>query len=332
MPLQFWLPSMFDIRLKQKLSADITSGWGPLAAWLTGWSNWLSQVTGAPSVDYATSSMVLAAVSINRPEFVPQNYQVFLLTIMIMLIHGCISSMPTKWIANFNSVGSTFNIIALFIVIITIPAATNRESQGLPKFAPSHVVWGNFYIGTDFPKGISLLMAFVAVIWTMRFVSSFGVKNILHMLTSYCSGYDAPFHLSEETSNAQINSPRAIVLTSGIGGIFGWFLQLIVAYTVVDIEAVLGSDLGQPWASYLLQILPRKTALALLALTIICAFSMGQGCMVGHTSLLYDIAKCSSGRCISCHIRLRPRRLLSLLFLDEACQQTYSNPCQRSLV
>ena len=26
--------------------------YGPLAAWITGWSNWLVQVTGAPSVDY----------------------------------------------------------------------------------------------------------------------------------------------------------------------------------------------------------------------------------------------------------------------------------------
>jgi hypothetical protein len=25
------------------------SGWGPFAAWLTGWSNWLAQVTAAPS-------------------------------------------------------------------------------------------------------------------------------------------------------------------------------------------------------------------------------------------------------------------------------------------
>lgn len=24
-------------------------GWGPFAAWLTGWSNWLAQITGAPS-------------------------------------------------------------------------------------------------------------------------------------------------------------------------------------------------------------------------------------------------------------------------------------------
>jgi hypothetical protein len=28
-------------------------GYGPLAAWITGWSNWLGQVTGAPSVNYA---------------------------------------------------------------------------------------------------------------------------------------------------------------------------------------------------------------------------------------------------------------------------------------
>lgn len=25
-------------------------GWGPVAAWITGWSNWLGQVSGAPSV------------------------------------------------------------------------------------------------------------------------------------------------------------------------------------------------------------------------------------------------------------------------------------------
>lgn len=137
-------------------------------AGLTGWSNWLGQVTGAPSVDYPLAEMILACASISNPTYVPQNWQVWLLTTLIMLIHGCISSMPTKWIANFNSVGSTFNIIALCIVLILIPAATNRESQGLPRFTPANVVWNDFYDGTDFPKGVSILMTFVAVIWTMR--------------------------------------------------------------------------------------------------------------------------------------------------------------------
>lgn len=135
---------------------------------MTGWSNWLAQVTGAPSVDYPMAEMILACASVSNPGYVPQNWQVWLLTTLILLIHGCISSMPTRWIANFNSVGSTFNIIALCIVIILIPSATNRESQGLPRFTPASVVWNNFYEGTDFPRGVSILMTFVAVIWTMR--------------------------------------------------------------------------------------------------------------------------------------------------------------------
>ncbi len=111
------------------------------------------------------------------------------------------------------------------------------------------------------------------------------------------SGYDAPFHLSEECSNANIAAPRAIVLTSGVGGIMGWFLQLVVAYTVVDIDSVISSDLGQPWASYLLQVLPQKTALAALALTIIAAFSMGQGCMVNITCYTVDSPQFEKADC-----------------------------------
>ncbi|OCT48910.1 putative amino-acid permease [Cladophialophora carrionii] len=247
-------------------------GYGPIAAWITGWSNWLCQVTGAPSVNYALASMILAAGSINNPDYVPQNYQVFLLTTLIMIIHACISSMPTRWIATFNSYGSTFNIIALVITVITIPAATNRTSQGLPRFTKSSTVWGNFYEGTDYPNGVAVLMSFIAVIWTM-------------------SGYDAPFHLAEECSNANIASPRAIVLTSGVGGLMGWFLQLVVAYTVISIDDVLDSDLGQPWASYLLQILPKNTALAILSMTIICGFSMGQGCMVAASRVTFAYAR-----------------------------------------
>ena len=148
-------------------SALAPPGWGPLAAWFTGWSNWLSQVTGAPSVDYGTSAMILALASINNPSYTPQNYEVFLLTVFLMIIHGIMASLPTRWIAQVNSAGSTFNFLALIVVIILIPAGTNRESQGLPKFSSSSDVWGTIYPGTDFPNGIAVLMSFVAVIWTI---------------------------------------------------------------------------------------------------------------------------------------------------------------------
>ncbi|KAI9892619.1 MAG: hypothetical protein M1814_001312 [Vezdaea aestivalis] len=244
-------------------------GHGPFAAWITGWSNWIAQVTAAPSVTYAMSAMLLAAVSINQPSYTPQNYQTFLLTAFIMALQATISSMPTKWIANSNSVGSSINIAALFIVIVLIPADTSRRD---PKFTPSAEVWGTIHNGTSYPGGIAILMSFISVIWTM-------------------SGYDSPFHLSEECSNASIASPRAIVLTSGVGGVCGWFLQLVVAYTVLDIDEVINTELGNPWAGYLFQVMPKNTALVILALTIVCAFSMGQGCMVAASRVTYAYAR-----------------------------------------
>ncbi|PYH74468.1 amino acid permease [Aspergillus vadensis CBS 113365] len=242
--------------------------YGPFAAWITGWSNWIGQITAAPSVDYALSAMILAAASMQNPDYVPTNWQVYLLTVLVLIIHTAISSMPTIWVARVNSWGSTFNIIALVITLIAIPAGTKNE----PKFSSSKDVWGTITNLTDFPDGVAVLMTFVGVIWTM-------------------SGYDSPFHLSEECSNANVASPRAIVMTSGAGGLLGWFLQLVVAYTVTDIDAVINSDLGQPWASYLLQVVPRKTALAILALTIISGFSMGQGCMVAASRVTYAYAR-----------------------------------------
>jgi amino acid transporter len=245
-------------------------GYGPFAAWITGWSNWCTQVTGAPSVDYALAAMILAAASITNPSYVPTEWQTFLLTVFIMLIHACISSMPTRWIATFNSYGSTLNIIALLVVIILIPAAVTGTDT-TPKFFPSKQVW-SIQNGTDWPDGVAVLMSFIAIIWTM-------------------SGYDAPFHLSEECSNAAVASPRAIVMTAGFGGIAGWALQLVVAYTVIDIPSVIGSDLGQPWASYLIQVMPQKIALAVLGLTIVCAFMMGQGCMVAASRVTFAYAR-----------------------------------------
>lgn len=243
-------------------------GWGPFAAWLTGWSNWIGQITAAPSVDYALSAMILAAGSITNPGYVPTNWQIYLLTVLILIIHTVISSLPTKHVAQFNSWGSTFNVIALVATIIIIPAMVKTK----PKFTSAHEVWSDIKNQTDFPDGVAVLMTFVGVIWTM-------------------SGYDSPFHLSEECSNANVASPRAIVLTSGVGGVMGWFLQLVVAYTVVDIDAVINSELGQPWASYLLQILPQNAALAILGLTIVCGFSMGQGCMVAASRVTYAYAR-----------------------------------------
>lgn len=131
------------------------------------------------------------------------------------------------------------------ITLIAIPAATTRRN---PRFNSNADVWGSIENGTEWPNGIAILMSFVAVIWTL-------------------SGYDAPFHLctssalfaklhanglvAEECSNAAVAVPKAIAMTATSGGLLGWFLMLVIAYTVIDIPAAIGSDVGQPFIAYL---------------------------------------------------------------------------------
>ncbi|KAI0124689.1 amino acid permease [Xylariales sp. AK1849] len=240
---------------------------GPFAAWITGWSNWFVQVTGAPSVDYGCAAMILAAASIMNPDYVPTDWQTFLLTVFILIIHACISSMPTLWIANFNSVGTVINIACLVITIIIIPAACIAQ----PKFQSNEFAWG-IQNSTEWPDGVAVLMSFLAIIWTM-------------------SGYDCSFHLSEECANAAIATPRSIMYTAGSGSVMGFVLNLVIAYTIRDVGDVINSDLGQPWAAYLIQILPQPIAVAVLAMTIVCAFSMGQGCMVAASRVCFAYAR-----------------------------------------
>lgn len=70
-----------------------------------------------------------------------------------------------------------------------------------------------------------------------------------------------------------------------------------VAYTVIDIPSILSSPLGQPWGAYLLQVMSQRIAMTILALTIICAFSQGQACMISasRVNFAYSRDRCLPG-------------------------------------
>lgn len=212
--------------------------------------------------------MILAAGAMGNPDYVPQQWHTYLVTVALLIIHATIASFHTRFLARFNQVGTIINMTALVVFLIVAPAASINS----PKTNTTSDVWGTLTNGTVWPDGFAVLMSFLGVIWTM-------------------SGYDAPFHLSEECSNANVASPRAIVLTSTLGGILGWFIMLVIGYTVQDVAGVLGSDLGQPMGSYLLQVLGPTGGVGIFSLVIISCFFMGQGCMVASSRVIYAYSR-----------------------------------------
>ncbi|GME83079.1 unnamed protein product [Ambrosiozyma monospora] len=244
-----------------------------LLSWCVGWSNYFVQVTNSPSIGYSCSAMILALKQMTDDSYTFQTWHCYLLATGITIVCAIIASAPTKWIAWINSCSTIMNLIFLFISFIIILAGNERTSQGLPRFNSSESAWAltNY---TQWPDGISILMSFMAVIWTM-------------------SGYDSPFHLAEECSNAQTATPNAIVMTATTGGFIGFAFQLAIAYTVIDLDAVVNDDqgLGQPYVSFLDQLLDRPKTLALASMAIITAFVMAFSCMIAASRVLFSYSR-----------------------------------------
>jgi amino acid transporter len=150
--------------------------------------------------------MIVTAAEIANPNYVAQTWHIYLLLLALLLLEGSLTMNATKLIGWLNIVGTITNLVVVFIFIIWFPVGSINH----PKTNDNHYVWTEIINGTEWPSGFAFMMGFLSVIWTL-------------------SGYDAPFHLSEECSNANIASPRAIVMTAQLGLYLGFAIILVIA-------------------------------------------------------------------------------------------------------
>lgn len=242
--------------------------WAPFLAYMTGWSNWLGLLSGAPSVNYGNAAMISALATLNNTGYVATKAKTFGICVSLTFACAVCAALPTRWLARINTAQTYLQFIGLFVVMIGLAAG----ADGSPKYQSNKAVWRTINNKTEWPDGIAVLMSFLITIWTI-------------------AGYDAPFHLSEECSNAQIATPRAIILTSSLGGTLGWCLCLVISYVTTDVDAVLSSELGQPFIAILAQVLPKKVATAFGAITVICGFFCAQGVAISASRLAFAYAR-----------------------------------------
>jgi amino acid transporter len=98
------------------------------------------------------------------------------------------------------------------------------------------------------PSGFAFLLSFLAPAWVI-------------------GGTDSSVHISEEVKNANVAVPRAMILSTALGCIFGWGTYIFslyknsliwpsIAFTVsvafnmgTDMQAILDNPIGQPMAT-----------------------------------------------------------------------------------
>lgn len=183
--------------------------------------------------------MIVTAAEIAHPDYTAKTWHVYLLLVALLIIEGLLTMNSTKFLGWLNVIGTIANVLVLIIFVIWMPVG----SINTPKTNSNHYVWTEIINGTEWyallsrslcplpsdrslhpsyqcsdvltlrpsrPTGLAFMMGFLSVIWTM-------------------SGYDAPFHLSEECANANIASPRAIVMTAQLGLYLGFPIILVIA-------------------------------------------------------------------------------------------------------
>lgn len=149
--------------------------------------------------------MLITCGMIQYPDYEPKTWHTYLVLLLLLILNGLITMQSTWFIGWVNKVGTIWNVVVIIIFVIWFPVGSINH----PKTNNSHDVWTQFANGTEWPIGWATIMGFLTSIWTM-------------------SGYDAPFHLSEECSNANIASPRAIVMTAQLGMYLGLAIILVI--------------------------------------------------------------------------------------------------------
>ena len=137
-------------------------GWGPLASWFVGWSNFCGFVTGPCSVNYALASMLVTCGSIANPDYVPETWHIYLTLLLLLILDGLVTMQSTWFIGWVNKIGTIINLIVVFIFLIWFPVGSINH----PKTNDSHAVWTEFDNGTEWPIGWATIMGFLTTIWT----------------------------------------------------------------------------------------------------------------------------------------------------------------------
>ena len=82
-------------------------------------------------------------------------------------------------------------------------------------------------------------------------------------------------------------------MTGQLGLYLGFAIILVIVYTVKDVTDVVAGQYGQPMASLCVQVLGKKSGLAMFSINIIAQFFVGQGVTIAASRVVF--AYCRDG-------------------------------------
>ncbi|CAI5950238.1 unnamed protein product [Closterium sp. NIES-65] len=227
--------------------------YGPFAAWITGWLEFVGLSVGVGGVAFGgmmgvggvafggiqqIMSLVLLATGgwaaptvadtpsqtacsgSNSGGYTFPDYLQFLACVALILMCAAINVLPIKRVGQVLAIGTVLQILVAFVFIITLPAVAKTHQ-------PASWVFGHFevqYSITGIPNG------------------AYAVVAGLLMSQYALYAFDAAAHTSEEAKRSDVTTPFAMIAALSVICFVEWGVIVALTFCIQDPENLLSKD------------------------------------------------------------------------------------------
>ena len=211
--------------------------------------------------------MIQGVAILNNPGYNAQRWHATLIMIGFAVLAAVINTYGKKLLPLWETLAGGFHVLFFFIILIALNVASEK--------APNKTVWGTLINAGGWPSdGVSFCLGFVTPAFAL-------------------AGVDAVVHMSEETYNAPMNIPRAMIYSVIINGLAGFAYIVTILYCITDLDAVFLSPTGFPIIAVFQQAVNNNNrAVTAMMCAIILVFCMAlMGCVTSISRLVWAFAR-----------------------------------------
>ncbi|KAK3362354.1 amino acid/polyamine transporter I [Lasiosphaeria hispida] len=202
-----------------------------------GYVNLVGTVTGSAATEYASSQMLLAAISIISDfTYVPTIHHVVAVMALLTVVHASINTLPTLWLNRLTSGYVVFHVSVLVGACVTLLA----QKKDKHTFE---------YVFTDFqptsgwsPPGFAFLFGCLTPAWIM-------------------TSADSTARIAEEAKDPARIVPKAIANATTFTYFIGFLFNLVLVLCMGDPLDLINSPSGQPVAQLFFNAMGRGPAI-----------------------------------------------------------------------
>lgn len=232
-------------------------------SWFTGWLNYAGQIGGTASADFAGAVFLQALIALQWPGYTPTPARTLAWFGAFLFTHALANTLAVRAVAVMNKIAVWWLGLGTLAIAGCLLTAHHHAAAG---FALEHFANTSGIGWAPYAAGIGLLFSMGCF-----------------------TGFDASYHLSEETTGAALAAPRGIVRSIAFSLAVGMVLVLALAFAMVKYSNEAGA--GLPPLQILLDAAGTDKAKITMGITVGAMWFCGMANMTSNSRQIYAFSR-----------------------------------------